>query len=61
MPTQPATYLSALPAADAQRLAALTSYLDFYNGWQWEGLPAPNEKRLTLNYARIFIHKAPRT
>ena len=44
--------------ADAQRLAAYRTYLDFYNGWQWEGLPAPNERRLTLNYARIFIHKA---
>ena len=43
---------------DARRLAAYRTYLDFYNGWQWEGLPAPNERRLTLNYARIFIHKA---
>jgi hypothetical protein len=48
-----------LPApTDAQRLAAYRTYLDFYNGWQWEGLPAPNERRLTLNYARIFVHKA---
>jgi len=30
----------------------------FYNGFQWEGLPAPSEKRLTFNYARIFVHKA---
>ena len=33
-------------------------YLDFYNGNQWEGLPAPNERRLTFNYARVFINKA---
>lgn len=44
--------------ADAQRIAGYRAYLDFYNGYQWEGLPAPNEKRLTFNYARIFIHKA---
>jgi hypothetical protein len=43
---------------DAQRIAGYRAYLDFYNGYQWEGLPAPSEKRLTLNYARIFVHKA---
>ena len=43
---------------DALRLAAYRTYLDFYNGHQWDTLPAPNEKRLTFNYARIFVHKA---
>ncbi|HET6261858.1 MAG TPA: phage portal protein, partial [Chloroflexia bacterium] len=43
---------------DAQRVAAYKLYLDFYNGYQWDGLPAPNEKRLTFNYARVFVHKA---
>ena len=58
-PSQPAAAFPArISAVDSQRLAAYRTYLDFYNGWQWEGLPAPNEKRLTLNYARIFIHKA---
>ena len=47
-----------ISAVDSQRLAAYRAYLDFYNGGQWEGLPSPNEKRLTLNYARIFIHKS---
>ena len=43
---------------DALRLAGYRTYLDFYNGHQWDTLPAPNEKRLTFNYARIFVHKA---
>jgi len=44
--------------ADAMRLAGYRVYMDFYNGYQWEGLPAPNEKRLTFNYARVFVNKA---
>lgn len=44
--------------ADAQRVAGYRAYLDFYNGTQWEGLPAPNERRLTFNYARVFVNKA---
>ena len=58
-PGQPgAAFPTRISAVDSQRLAAYRAYLDFYNGGQWEGLPAPNEKRLTLNYARIFIHKS---
>ncbi len=47
-----------LPQADSVRVAMYRAYLDFYNGYQWEGLPAPNEKRLTFNYARVFVNKA---
>jgi hypothetical protein len=48
-----------LPSAtDSLRIARYREYLDFYNGHQWEGLPAPNEKRLTFNYARVFVNKA---
>jgi hypothetical protein len=54
----PASFPAHSSAADSQRLAAYRTYLDFYSGWQWDGLPAPSETRLTLNYARIFIHKA---
>lgn len=43
---------------DAARLAGYRAFLDFYNGDQWEGLPAPNERRLTFNYARVFVNKA---
>src|SRR3954454_10276488 len=44
--------------ADLLRVAAYGSFLDFYNGNQWEGLPSPNERRLTFNYARVFVNKA---
>src|SRR4051794_17180259 len=44
--------------ADLLRVAAYRSYLDFYNGAQWEGAPSPNERRLTFNYARVFVNKA---
>src|SRR5689334_16512999 len=47
-----------LSPADATRIAGYRALLDFYNGNQWEGLPAPNERRLTFNYARVFVNKA---
>lgn len=47
-----------LPGEDASRLAGYRRYMDFYNGTQWDGLPGPNEKRLTFNYARVFVNKA---
>src|SRR5436190_9699104 len=47
-----------LSPADAARIAGYRAFLDFYNGNQWEGLPAPNERRLTFNYARVFVNKA---
>lgn len=47
-----------LSQEDAARLAGYRVYLDFYNGAQWEGLPAPNERRMTFNYARVFANKA---
>ena len=50
--------LAQLTQEDGVRLAGYRRYLDFYNGSQWEGLPAPNEKRLTFNYARVFVNKA---
>jgi hypothetical protein len=57
--SQPQTaYPQLFSAADAQRFAGYRAYLDFYNGGQWEGLPAPNERRLTFNYARVFVNKA---
>jgi hypothetical protein len=47
-----------LAQADSLRVAGYRAYLDFYNGYQWDGLPAPNEKRLTFNYARVVVNKA---
>src|SRR5947199_5429923 len=52
------TYPQMFSSADATRIAGYRALLDFYNGNQWEGLPAPNERRLTLNYARVFVNKA---
>lgn len=44
--------------ADGLRVSGYRALLDFYNGSQWEGLPAPNERRLIFNYARVFVNKA---
>jgi hypothetical protein len=53
-----ATRPAQLAQADSLRVAGYRAYLDFYNGYQWDGLPAPNEKRLTFNYARVVVNKA---
>jgi hypothetical protein len=40
------------------RLTRYTDYQAFYRGDQWSDLPAPGERRLTFNYARVFVNKA---
>lgn len=45
-------------AHSAARLARYAQYRAFYNGDQWDELPAPGERRLTFNYARVFVNKA---
>lgn len=40
------------------RLSRYAQYRAFYNGEQWDDLPAPGERRLTFNYARVFVNKA---
>src|SRR2546423_15030940 len=52
------THPQVFSPADATRIAGYRALLDFYNGNQWEGLPAPNERRLTFNYGRVFVNKA---
>ena len=42
---------------DAARFSRYKSYLDFYNGNQWLEKRRPGERRLTVNYAREFVHK----
>lgn len=42
---------------DAARFNRYKSYLDFYNGSQWLEKRRPGERRLTVNYAREFVHK----
>ncbi len=42
---------------DQERLHGYKDLLDFYNGLQWPGRERWGEKRLTFNYAKIFIDK----
>lgn len=42
---------------DRERLRRYREYLDFYNGKQWRANPRAAERRITLNYARAFVHK----
>jgi len=42
---------------DIDRLKAYHENLDFYNGRQWSGHPRSRERRLTFNYARVFVDK----
>lgn len=46
-----------LARMDLDRLRAYRENLDFYNGAQWPGPPRPRERRLTFNYARVFVDK----
>jgi hypothetical protein len=42
---------------DRERLQAYRENLDFYNGIQWTDRNLRRERRLTFNYARVFIDK----
>jgi hypothetical protein len=42
---------------DLDRLKAYCDNLDFYNGVQWPGRPRQRERRLTFNYAKVFVDK----
>ncbi len=42
---------------DVDRLRKYQEMLDFYHGLHWEGRERRGEKRLTFNYARVFIDK----
>ena len=42
---------------DQERIKNYKYYLDFYHGQQWEGRERRGDKRLTFNYARVFIDK----
>ncbi len=49
--------VSQLNRQDIDRLRGYRELLDFYHGRQWEGRERRGEKRLTFNYARVFIDK----
>ena len=42
---------------DIDRLKGYTKLLDFYHGDHWEDRERRGEKRLTFNYAKVFIDK----
>ncbi|MBI4299950.1 MAG: portal protein, partial [Chloroflexi bacterium] len=42
---------------DSQRLRGYREHLDFYNGVQWLGTARRRERRLTFNYAKVFVDK----
>ncbi|MDO8568467.1 MAG: phage portal protein [Dehalococcoidales bacterium] len=46
-----------LARRDAERVKGYRELLDFYHGQQWEGRERRSERRLTFNYARVFIDK----
>ena len=48
---------SQLIRRDTDRLGGYRELLDFYHGTQWEGRERRGEKRLTFNYARVFVEK----
>jgi hypothetical protein len=49
--------LSELTRRDTDRIRKYRQMLDFYHGIQWAGRERYGEKRLTFNYARVFIDK----
>jgi len=48
---------SELNRRDAERLKRYGELLDFYHGIHWDGRDRRNEKRLTFNYAKVFVDK----
>ncbi len=46
-----------LSRLDLDRSKAYTTLLDFYQGTHWEGMSRKRERRLTFNYAKVFIDK----
>jgi hypothetical protein len=51
------TIMANLARTDTERIRGYKELLDFYYGRQWEGTGRRNERRLTFNYARVFIEK----
>jgi hypothetical protein len=49
--------ISQLNRHDIDRLRGYRELLDFYHGRQWAGRERRGEKRLTFNYAKVFIDK----
>jgi len=52
-----ASIIAQLNRLDIDRLRGYRELLDFYHGRQWEGGERRGEKRLTFNYAKVFVDK----
>lgn len=53
----PESLIAELRKKDMERKKQYQDYLDFYNGAQWVGRSRLRERRLTFNYAKVFIDK----
>ena len=51
------TLPSTLNQKDQDRLKRYRQNLDFYNGQHWQSPTQANQRRLTFNYAKVFIDK----
>ncbi len=51
------TITSQLTRLDTDRMKGYRELLDFYHGRQWEGRERRSERRLTFNYAKVFVEK----
>ena len=51
------TVPSQLNRLDTERIKGYKALLDFYYGIQWTGRERWGERRLTFNYAKVFIEK----
>ena len=49
--------MAQLNRLDIDKLRGYRELLDFYHGRQWEGRERWGEKRLTFNYAKVFVDK----
>ncbi len=49
--------LSQLARLDMDRIKHYRELLDFYYGRQWQGSERRGERRLTFNYAKVFVEK----
>jgi hypothetical protein len=50
-------FISQLARMDTERLKNYRELLAFYYGRQWEGKERRSERRLTFNYAKVFVEK----
>ena len=46
-----------LARLDMNRMRNYREMLDFYSGIHWQGTPRKRERRLTFNYAKVFVDK----